>query len=313
MQIYNKLTDVFEKNNNKQFSITIGNFDGVHRGHCYILNQIKEQSLKENLIPVVLTFVPHPHEILFPDKNHYLINSYKERRDLLSKLGIDIIVEINFTRDFSTQTPESFLDNHILVSDNIKKIFVGHDFAFGSNKKGNYDFIKNYCEKQNIEVNLMNKFEFESENVSSSIIRNYITEGLIEKTNKFLDRKYHLKGTVIKGAGRGKKIGFPTANIEIPFYHIIPSLGVYVTETISNNMKFQSITNVGKNPTFNDLNKIMVETNIFDFENDIYGEEIKVHFIKKLRNEIKFNSVNDLIKQIKEDIKVSNDYFTKTN
>lgn len=291
--------------------LTIGNFDGVHLGHRHLLQHVKEICLKKNLKFVVMTFIPHPHQILSPKFQHYLINSYEERRVILASLGVDYLVELDFDRDFSTKTPEEFLKSYILHFQGVREFFIGHDFAFGVNKQGGFDFIKKTCASIGINVEIQSEFELKNEKISSSIIREKLKNGQIEMANQLLARPYFLEGRVVKGAGRGKQIGFPTANLDLNQEITVPQLGVYITQTIYKGMKFNSITNVGMNPTFSDVNKINVETNLFDFTDDIYGENIRVNFLKKLRPEKKFESVNKLIDQIRIDVETAKRYFNE--
>jgi len=293
-------------------AITIGNFDGVHSGHQKILKDINEACKNNGQMLVVITFVPHPGQILNPQSN-FLLNSYNERRELLSDIGIEVILELEFSRDFSTMEPAEFMEKYILVGKNIKSFYVGHDFAFGANKKGDHNFVKEYCSKRGIEVNILSKHLSSNLETSSSIIRNEIDAGNIEKANKLLGREFYVSGRVIKGEGRGKKIGIPTANLGFESDRKVPKKGVYVSRCTVGAQVWHSITNIGNNPTFNDTNDLFLESHIFDFDNDIYGEELKVEFLERIRDEKKFSSVNDLISQIKTDIEFSKKYFLEND
>lgn len=291
--------------------LTIGNFDGVHLGHRHLLEHVKKICQEKKLKFVVMTFVPHPHQILSPNFQHYLINSYDERRIILESLGVDFLVELEFNRDFSTKTPEQFLNSYILHYSGVREFFIGHDFAFGVNKQGGFDFIKNTCASIGINVEIQTEFVLKNEKISSSIIREKLKTGQIEMVDQLLARPYFLEGRVVKGAGRGKQIGFPTANLDLNQEITVPEMGVYITQTLYKGMRFNSITNVGKNPTFSEINKVNVETNLFDFTDDIYGETIRVNFLKRLRPEKKFESVNKLVEQIKQDVEIAKRYFNE--
>lgn len=306
----NIIKDVEELNKlkNIKLAITIGNFDGVHLGHRDFLNSIKKDCNEESAKMLVVTFVPHPSQILRP-KSCFLINSYSERRELLEENGVDYLLEIDFDRDFSTLSPEVFLDKFIFSYKNIFKIYLGHDFSFGANKSGTHPLVKNICEKKNINLVLQNEFKLNGIQISSTNVRKCILEGDVENSNKLLGRKFFLSGRVIKGQGRGKQIGFPTANMEYSKESVIPSLGVYITETSIGNMIYQSVTNIGINPTFNSGEDIHLETHLLNFSRDIYGEVVRVSFIKKIRNEVKFKSVNELIFQINSDLEMVKKYF----
>lgn len=304
MRIIKSLSDISDK----KIAITIGNFDGVHCGHREILKRVKSECDNKNLTLVVITFVPHPIQILAPRSN-FLLNTYDERRELFKKIGIEVLLELEFSRDFSTMQPDSFMDKYILQANNVEIFYIGHDFAFGANKKGNHEFIKSFCDGRNVAVTVLDKYLDSNQDVSSSCVREALDSGDIEKANSFLGRNFFVTGRVIKGEGRGRQIGVPTANLDYPEARKIPTKGVYVSKcTVGKNI-WHSITNVGNNPTFNDTTKLFVETHIFDFDNDIYGEEIKVEFLHKLRDEAKFSGVNELIKQIKSDINEAKEFF----
>lgn len=303
MKILSSLQDI-PKIEGKTFSIglTIGNFDGVHLGHRDLLCKIKRECLQKGLKFVVVTFIPHPQKILSPEKPHLLISSYQQRRKLLEDQGVDYLVELKFTRDFSTLTPEQFLTNYLLNYPSLKELYLGYDFAFGANKVGGHDLVKSLCVPLNIDVQIQPKFEVEGKVISSSLIREKISSGEILEANKFLSTAFKLEGVVVKGEGRGKKIGFPTANIQVAEDLIIPQKGVYVTRTYYQGMIYNSITNIGNNPTFKDTQQLHIETHLFDFDIDIYGEVLSIEFLKKVRDERKFSTVNDLINQIKSDV-----------
>ena len=308
MEVINSIAEIKDV----KFSLTIGNFDGVHLGHQEILKTIKAhaESRKEKF--VVMTFIPHPSQILSP-RNNFLINSYAQRRQYLKDLGVDYLVEIEFNRDLSTLGPAEFMDNYILANDGLSDFFLGHDFAFGSNKSGDHNFIEDYCSDKHINVHILKKFIKDSkyDSISSSTIRNEIDQGNISEANVMLGRGFMLSGTVVKGVGRGKQIGIPTANMGFDVLRKIPCRGVYTTQIKVNNQLWNSITNVGFNPTFNNNDETFVETHILDFDNDIYGQEIEVYFISKIRDEKKFSNVNELIKQINADIQEVRTYFGK--
>lgn len=298
MEVYKSLADLPK---GLKFGLTIGNFDGVHLGHQGLLKALKEKCKSKGLDLVVMTFVPHPMVILRNERS-FLLNSYKERIELLGNLGISHVVEIPFTRDFSTLTPSEFIDKHILVNSGISYLFLGYDFAFGANKKGDHAFVLEYCKNKNIEIEIQKKVEDDLGTFSSSLARKALLDGRPLDCKKVLGRPFFIKGRVIKGAGRGRQIGFPTANIELEFERIVPQKGVYATVCSFRGCDYLSITNIGNNPTFKDDNSLNVETNIFDFDHDIYGEEIKVSFFEKIRDEKKFSSVNELIAQISKDV-----------
>ena len=310
MKILNSLIDIPKVNGVwPAIGLTIGNFDGVHSGHMELLKKIKSDCQTKNLLFVVATFVPHPQKILQPEKERFLISSYEQRRVLLKRLGVDVLVEINFTRDFSTLKAEYFISEYLLSYPNLKDFYLGYDFAFGANKEGGHDLVNSICHPRGVKVEIQPKYEFNGKVVSSSMIREKLLSGRIDEVEAILQRPFHLEGVVVKGEGRGKKIGYPTANIEVSPDLIVPQKGVYVTRTIYKGMTYQSVTNIGNNPTFKDGNQLHIETNLFDFNLDIYGEILDIQFLHKLRDEKKFPTVNDLIAQIKFDVDAAKNFF----
>lgn len=299
MNLVNDISEIQKLGDN--VGIVIGNFDGVHQGHQLMLKDVIKESTKKNEVLVLLTFKPHPAEII-KNATSFLINSYIERRELLKDVGILNVWEVDFNRDFSTLTPTDFLDKYISANKNIKSLYLGHDFAFGAGKKGDHNFVKSYCEGKHFKPYIQNKFEHDGKSVSSSVIRKYLQSGELEAANSGLGRNFFLTGVVKKGDGRGRTIGFPTANIGVDHKRIIPSSGVYATYVSIKGVKFKAVTNIGTNPTFIDDGIISIETHILDFDNDIYGEKLIVSFVKKIRDEKKFSSANDLVEQIKIDI-----------
>jgi riboflavin kinase/FMN adenylyltransferase len=285
--------------------LTIGNFDGVHAGHRQLLKKIRGECQRKGLAFVVVTFVPHPQKILQPEKERFLLTSYDKRRQLLESLGVDYLVEMKFTRDFSTLPPDEFMNNYLFNYEGLKEFYLGYDFAFGANKTGGHDLAREICGPKGIHVETQPKFEMKGEVVSSTFIRDLLLAGKVDVASEFLCHSFHLEGVVIKGEGRGKKIGYPTANIQVSPDLIVPENGVYVTRTRYQGMTYQSVTNIGFNPTFKEGFQVHIETNIFDFDSDIYGEQIEIEFLQKLRNEKKFPTVNDLIDQIRADVETA--------
>jgi riboflavin kinase/FMN adenylyltransferase len=306
MNVYKSISELaFEKN----ITATIGNFDGVHLGHQKMLKELKFKSENLQSKLVVITFVPHPQKILKPDLHSFLITSYEERRRYLLETGVDYIVELTFDRDFSTITAQDFLQEYVFSATNLKALFLGHDFSFGANKEGSFQLAETLGKECKVTVERQKKFELDAVRFSSSEVRGYIQQGEMKSAYKFLGRPFKLEGRVIKGKGRGKKMGFPTANIMNDEDLIIPHRGVYLTQTEKNGEVFHSITNVGFNPTVEDRTKLSVETHILDFNDDIYGETLLVRFLDKIRDEKKFASIEELIKQITIDTQNARKYF----
>jgi len=239
MKIIKSLSEV---GSNEKIALTIGNFDGVHRGHQKLFKTLNEICGKKNLKSAVITFLPHPKRILFPDNIFFMINSYAERRELISELNIDYLVELDFTRDFSTLKPGEFIDHYIIAPHCVKEFYIGYDFVFGANKKGGYDILSEVCKKNNICMTVQEEFLFQGNTVSSSTIRQKIATGKLDVVSDLLGRNFFLSGIIIKGEGRGRQIGFPTANMELTEDRLIPEKGVYITKTSIGNMVYESVT-----------------------------------------------------------------------
>ncbi len=297
-----KISNVMEIYESRDIYFTIGNFDGVHLGHRRFLNSIKKDCEDKNAIFLIITFIPHPSFIL-KDQKSFLLNTYDEKREILKETGANYVLELDFNRDFSTLSPGDFLEKYIFMNSNIKKMYLGHDFAFGANKSGDFHFVEEFCKKRNKDFSIQEEYKKNSDAISSSTIRRLLKEGEVHKASLLLGRDFFTSGRVIKGVGRGRQIGFPTANLSYDHVCLVPGNGVYITKTTLRGMTYFSVTNIGFNPTFNTGLDVHVETHILDFNVDIYGETIKVEYLTKLRNEKKFASVNELINQIGHDVK----------
>lgn len=281
--------------------LTIGNFDGLHVGHCKLLDHVKKKCKEKSLVFTVMTFIPHPILVL-NKKEQFLINSYSERRELLKIRGLELLIEVPFDQKFRTLSAKFFLHEYILSIKSLSSLFLGYDFSFGANREGDFKFAKKYCKNRGIDVFELNSFKINREIVSSTSIREKLEAGEINTVNHHLGRFFSLSGIVQKGVGRGREIGFPTANISVIPVRILPRKGVYRSRVVVGGKEFSSLTNIGVNPTFGLDKKIHIETHILNFDKEIYGEILKVFFIEKLRDEKKFCSVKDLVAQIKRDI-----------
>ncbi len=291
-----------EEIDEEKVAITIGNFDGVHIGHQYVINKIKENK-EANSNLVVVTFNPHPTEVLSPREN-YLINDNSEKFRMLEALGVDYLFEIEFTRDLSTLSGEEFLERYFSTENMHKSFYLGYDFSFGANKKDGVEIIEKFCLQNGYDFLVLERKEVSELSISSSQIRECVLTGKVEEANRLLGRDFAMSGVIVKGEGRGKQIGFPTANLKYKMTNLVPSKGVYETSTLYQGGVYKSITNIGVKPTFEDEAELTVETFILDFDKDIYGESFNLVFHKKQRDEKKFSSVNDLIIQIGKDVDI---------
>lgn len=292
-------------------AITIGNFDGVHRGHRTLIERIqsfKQRHPEQNIRSVVVTFDPHPVEILRPQTPLKKICSTNERIQLLRSLGVDDVRIIAFTEDFSRTPARKFFEDILIRDLNPALIVVGHNFFFGHNREGSPGKIMDWCLEKGIETDIVGPIESDGEEISSSRIRRLIEEGAMIKASRLLGRDFSITGEIIHGDKRGRTIGVPTANMLAPKGRCIPKNGVYITTcTISGEgSTFPSITNVGIKPTFDAKNSLVsIETHIFEFNGDLYGKHLSVEFRDRLRDEMRFGSLEQLVEQIQKDILVA--------
>lgn len=280
-------------------AVTLGNFDGVHIGHQKLINTVKEFSEKENLKSVVFSFYPHPVSVIKNTGKFYVILSPDEKKYVIKNMGADILIQYPFTKDFADMDSESFM-KLLYEKTKCKILVVGEDYSFGKNKMGTYDTLKYYGDYMGIKVIKIPSVNDEGIKVSSSRIRKCISDKNFDEANRLLNRPYFILGKIVEGKRLGRKMGFPTINIIPPKDKLLPPDGVYLTKTAYGGKILNSITNVGKNPTVNDINR-RIETYIFDFNSDIYGKEVRICFYKAIRDEIKFNSIEELKTQINSD------------
>ncbi len=290
--------------NFKNSVITIGSFDGIHLGHRRLMEMTKDSALELNSASVVLTFYPHPLKVIHPETKINLITTFEKKIELIEETGVDYLIYITFTPEFANMEPEDFVKNIIVKKLNPLKIIVGHDFGFGANKSGNIALLEKLSKEFGFELAVIEPVVIDNEIVSSTLIRRLVITGKVCAVKRFLGRDYSVHGRVVKGCGRGKQLGFPTANI-IPEEELFPKDGVYVTQVRINDKTYDSVTNVGSNPTFNDVIR-RIESYIFDFGEDIYDKEIEVFFLERLREEIKFDNINELEARIRKDIEIAN-------
>ncbi len=282
--------------------VTIGNFDGVHTGHKKIIDKLISSSKEHNGIPIVITFRNHPRTLFYPESVCRMLTTIEEKQKALHSLGINHIIMLNFTREFSNLTAEQFYSELLIGKLKVREIVIGYDHAFGKNREGNIDYLMSLSERTGIIVTRVEEEVCNDEVISSTFLRNEIDKGNMEMASKLLGRRYSLTGKVIKGAGRGRGLGFPTANISPDHAEkIVPGNGIYAASiSFKDKTVFHGMLNIGYNPTFNGKEKT-IEINIFDFNKDIYDEIVTIEFYKKIRDEIKFDSADSLIKQIAAD------------
>jgi len=282
--------------------VTIGTFDGVHEGHKEIIGNLKKSAKEINGETVVVTFEPHPRTVLYiSGKPIYLLNSYNEKLGLLEKSGIDNLVIINFTSEFSKINYKDFIKEIIIEKIKAKKLIIGYDHHFGYNREGNFDYLNELSKQFNFEVEKIQPHLVNYKPVSSSKIREMLAEGRITYANEFLGYDYMISGKVVEGNKIGREIGFPTANIQVDEPNkLVPADGVYAVRVSVENKIYKGMLNIGMRPTLN-FNSRTIEVNIFDFNEDIYGKDIRVFFKERIRNEMKFLNIDSLKEQINKD------------
>lgn len=282
--------------------VTIGAFDGLHFGHRQIISKVIEEAKVNNGISVLVTFNPHPQEVIQkgPAEFH-LLTTLNEKLTILKQTGIDRILVIPFTRDFSELSAESFIEKILLGKVGLKKIWLGYDHGFGKNRQGSADVLRHYGEKFQFEVEQVPAQELNGIVASSTQIRKYILAGEIDKANNLLNYQYSLSGLVSRGERIGRRIGYPTANIfvENP-KKLIPATGVYLVKMVVRGKVFPGMCNIGFRPTFNGTEQ-KIEVHLFDFNEDIYGVSVCVQFVQKLRDEQKFSGPEALVQQLRLD------------
>lgn len=288
--------------------VSLGSFDGIHKGHLTLMNTLMENCRKKDLKSLIYTFSNHPREIISSKTSPKLIINRKQKIDLFNDIGIDVLVMVNFDNFQKNIGAKDFVENILLKKLNMSSMTVGADCRFGKKAEGDINLLNEFSTLYGFELAVVPPVKIDDEIISSTAIRQLLAEGIIEKANLFLGRYYSITGKVIKGKQVGAKFGFPTANISVDYSLALPKPGVYVTKTKVNNVIYSSITNVGFNPTFNQKN-YNIETYIFDFNRNIYEKEVEVKFFHRIRGEIKFNNVDDLYSQIDSDISYSREFF----
>lgn len=307
--------DLDKRHFDKNSIITVGTFDGVHLGHRKIIQSLTDIALENSLRKVVVTFEPHPR-IVLSDNNAgiKILTSTNEKINLLESLGVDILYIINFTKNFASTSADDFYKNILIDSIGLSHLVIGYDHMFGKNREGSIVTIKLLSEKYNFKYHRVEEFRYKDEIVSSSAIRKLLMVNDIEKANEFLGDAYSLEGLVIQGDKRGNQIGFPTANLQLNEPHkLIPSRGVYYVKVEYDGKVYDGMMNIGYRPTVRLENELFLEVNIFDFNQNIYGKVIKVKFLKYLRDEIKFSSIEELVAQLKKDKETSIEISKKYN
>jgi len=287
--------------------ITIGNFDGVHLGHQALFHEVIEKAAELDGTSVAMTFEPHPIRVLHRNGHPPLITLYEQKVELIERTGIDVLICVPFTQAFAAIPAKAFLEDILIRRIGMKAFVVGGDYAFGRNREGNLEFLRAHAAKHRFELIVADWIQTQSNGksrISSTRIRELVTAGDVVGAQKLLGRHYQIRGTVEHGRNRGGKLlGFPTANISL-YDELAPRAGVYAVTVECLGGRYKGVANIGYSPTFDD-HIFTVEVHILDFDRDIYGEKVRVNFIDRIRDEIKFSGIEALSQQIRRDVEIA--------
>jgi len=293
----------------KKTCAAIGIFDGVHRGHQYLIKKMLTTARRLKAQPIVITFSPHPAHVLRPDLKLGYLTSLQDRFRLLEGLGVAACVVVRFNRSFAAIQPQKFINDILVKKLGVKAIFVGDDFRFGKDRGGDIALFQRLGVEYGYEMHAVTGQKQGGQIISSTRIRQLIGVGKLNEAARLLGRPVSISGPVVKGSGRGKGLGFPTANIAYES-DILPPQGVYALRVLLGKKVFSAVANLGMRPTFDkQVSKLYLEVHIFDFSKNIYGKHVQVEFLKKIRNEKKFSSPQSLIQQIQKDEASARKYF----
>lgn len=288
--------------------LTLGVFDGLHLGHQRIMETVVGRAKESGAHATAITFDPHPRAVLHPGSAPPLLQTLDQRLANLEVLGIEQAIVIPFTKEFASNPAEDFLRDIVHDRLHAKEVYLGKGFAFGKGRGGNIDLLRRMSEDLGFRADEVPEVTLRGRRISSSRIRELLSEGRINLARRMLGRPYGVEGVVVRGNQRGRTIGFPTANLR-PHNRVVPKNGVYATATLVDNVWRRSITNVGVRPTFDDGSDVSVESFIFDFDGDLYGDVLRVRFLHRIRDERKFSGIEELKAQIQKDSEHALNYF----
>ena len=290
--------------------LTLGVFDGLHLGHQRIMQTVVERAKAADAVATAITFDPHPRAVLHPESAPPLLQTLDQRLANFEVLGIEQAIVIAFDREFAAQPAEEFLTNIVFDRLHAKEVYLGKGFAFGKNRGGNIDLLRQMSNNLGFFADEVEEVTLRGKRISSSKIRGLLAEGRINLARRMLGRPYGVEGVIIRGNRRGHTIGFPTANLH-PHNRVIPKFGVYATATLIDGKWRRSITNIGVRPTFENEAEPSIESYVFDFDGDLYGDVLRVRFLHRIRDERKFSGIDELKAQIEKDTKRALNYFNR--
>ena len=291
---------------------TIGNYDGVHLGHQAVLRQLRRHADVMGLPATVITFEPHPQEFFSAVRTPTRLTSFREKLEMLKQQGIDRALCLRFQQGVADLSAEQFIEQVLVRDLGVKRLIIGDDFKFGKNRRGDYRMLREFGKRLDFDVSLTETHRLDGDRVSSSIIRERLQESRFEEAQLLLGRYFSISGRVVHGAKRGRQLGFPTANVNLS-KRAVPLRGVFaVSVKGADEMTHLGVANLGTRPVFEEK-KLLLEAHLFEFDKMIYGRHISVEFFKRLRDERKFSSIDELVAQIAADIETAKDYFSELN
>ncbi len=308
----NVFRDINEISRNEKTVLTIGTYDGVHLGHQKILSLLKAKAEEYSARNLVVTFEPHPQLVVANKNNLQILTTVDEKEKILREFGIENLLVIPFTPEFASTSSDDFVKSYLIEKIGMQAIVIGYDHRFGKGRDGNQQTLLQLSRTHNFDVHEVDAVSFDGNVISSSKIRATLKQGNVSEANTFLNRKYFFKGKVVEGKKIGRTLGFPTANLELQNQNkLIPAIGIYAVEVLWKKNVFKGMLYIGTRPTLDNTHAVVPEVNIFDFDKEIYGDELEVHLIERVRDEMKFTSLSELIEQIKSDKESCLEILTK--
>lgn len=290
--------------------LTLGVFDGLHLGHQLIIERVVERARAVGAVPTVITFDPHPRAVLHPESAPPLLQTFDQKVEAFGVLGVEQTIVIRFTREFASVRAEEFLRDVLYERLQAREAYLGRGFAFGRGREGDIELLRRVSRELGFFADEVPEVRLRGQRISSSRIRGLLAEGRVNLARRMLGRPYGVEGRVVRGAERGRTLGFPTANLR-PVNRVIPRGGVYVTATLIDGVWRQSVTNVGVRPTFESAGEPSVETFVMDWRGDLYGDVVRVRFLHRLRGERRFTSADELKRQIDADTERARKFFER--
>jgi riboflavin kinase / FMN adenylyltransferase len=288
--------------------LALGNFDGLHRGHMKIIDRVRRRAGERGGTPAAMTFDPHPSRVLRPDKAPPLLMTTAQKLEALGRAGMQGVAVVRFTHELSTWEPEQFVRTVLVDWLHVAEVWVGANFLFGHNRAGTFSVLRSLGARYNFRAEKIDPVRYKDFVVSSTRVRRLVSEGRVDEAAALLGHHFFVDGTVTRGAGRGRSIGFPTANV-CTDNELVPPTGVYATLVTLDGVVHPSITNVGFRPTFGDVDRVIIETHVFQFDRDLYGQRLRLSFVQRLRDERAFPDVDALRAQIEADCRSAQRLF----